>query len=39
MPPAVSADFIDLHFADDSGRVRVTPPNKDLMVLSVNEAI
>lgn len=30
---------IDLHFQDDGATVRVTPQDKDLMILSVKEAI
>ena len=30
---------IDLHFQDDSGSVRITPEDNDLMILSVHEAI
>lgn len=33
------AEFIDLHFRDDDGTVRVIPSDQDLMILSVNEAI
>jgi hypothetical protein len=39
MTLAASADVIDLHFEDDSGGVRITPPDRDLMVLSVKEAV
>jgi uncharacterized protein YjaG (DUF416 family) len=39
MSLAFSTDYIDLHFEDQSGQVRVIPPDKDLMILSVKEAI
>jgi hypothetical protein len=39
MSLAAPTDFIDLHFEHGTGQVRVIPPDKDLMILSVKEAI
>lgn len=39
MVPSATANVIDLHFNNETGRVRITPSSEDLMVLSVAHAI
>ena len=35
----VPSDLVDLHFEDETGKVRVTPDNDTLLLMSVEEAI